>query len=220
MIKGIIFDLDGVITDTAILHYQSWAKVIKQFDIDYTFADNELLRGLPRIETLKAILKLKKPSLQLNNSKLLEVSEQKNLFYKELLQTQINEKSILPGITKFLSDAKNKNLKLAIASSSYNAPTILEKLGIINLFDYIVYPGDIKNGKPAPDIFIKAAAGLSLDVSECFGIEDAVAGIQGIKDAKMKAVAITANTEEFKNADIVLTSTSQLNLDTILAKFN
>ncbi|MGZ9762189.1 beta-phosphoglucomutase [Mycoplasma sp. 394] len=220
MIKGIIFDLDGVITDTAILHYQSWAKVVKQFDIDYTFADNELLRGLPRIETLKAILKLKKPSLQLNNSKLLEVSEQKNLFYKELLQTQINEKSILPGITKFLSDAKNKNLKLAIASSSYNAPTILEKLGIINLFDYIVYPGDIKNGKPAPDIFIKAAVGLSLDVSECFGIEDAVAGIQGIKDAKMKAVAIAANAEEFKNADIVLTSTSQLNLDTILAKFN
>ncbi|WP_322958283.1 beta-phosphoglucomutase [Mycoplasmopsis felis] len=221
MIKGFVFDLDGVITDTAVLHYKSWKEVAKKLGIDYTEADNEKLRGIPRLETLKEIIKLKKPELKLSTEELLNICEIKNNLYKELLNTEINKDSVLPNIKNFLLNAKSYNIKLSIASSSFNAPNILKKLELFELFDYIVYPGDIKNGKPAPDIFIAGANGIGLKTSECIGFEDAIAGIQGIKDAQMLAIAITnGSNEDFSKADLILNSTSDLDFDFIINKFN
>ncbi|TDV24209.1 beta-phosphoglucomutase [Mycoplasmopsis mustelae] len=221
MIKGIIFDLDGVLTDTAVLHFQSWQQIVKELGINYTYLENEKLRGLPRLATLQAILKLKKPNLQLSNEQLIQLCDAKNELYQTFLATEINKDSLLPSIMEFLTAAKKKELKLAIASSSYNAPLILKKLGIFDLFDYIVNPADIKNGKPAPDIFIKAAEGIDLKTNECFAIEDAPSGLQAIKSAKMLAIAITHDSnEDFSSADLILNSTAELNLDNILEKFN
>ncbi|WP_322961996.1 beta-phosphoglucomutase [Mycoplasmopsis cynos] len=221
MFKGFIFDLDGVITDTAKLHFKAWQKTVKELGIDYSEEENEKLRGLPRIDTLKAILDMKKSSLSLSENELVEIANQKNELYKELLKAEIDEKSILPGILEFLNKAKKHNIKLAIASSSYNAPMILKKLGIFEMFDYIVNPKDVTNGKPAPDIFIKAVQGINLKPCECIGFEDAPAGIKGIADAKIKSVAITHNSnEDFSNADLVLKSTSELDFNKILKMFD
>lgn len=221
MIKGFIFDLDGVITDTAELHFIAWQKIVKQLGIDYTKEDNEKLKGLPRIDTLKAIINLKKPDLKLSDEEMLKICEQKNELYKQLLETEITKDSLLDNIFSFISKAKQANLKLAIASSSYNAPTILKKLEIIDFFDFIVNPANVKQGKPAGDIFIQAAKGLGLDVSECIGFEDAPAGVLAIKNANMKAVAITTEDNEvFSKADLVVSSTSELDFDNIISKFS
>ncbi|QGZ97218.1 beta-phosphoglucomutase [Mycoplasma sp. NEAQ87857] len=221
MIKGFVFDLDGVITDTAILHFEAWQAKVKELGIDYSFEENEKLRGLPRLDTLKAIINLKNPSLKVQEEKLIELCDAKNVLYKQLLEQKINKDSILPNIAKFLEDAKAKGIKLAIASSSYNAPLILEKLGLKDAFDYIVYPGDVKNGKPAPDIFILAAQGLGLSTNECVGFEDATAGIDGIVDANMHSVAITnGNNEDYSKADLILNSTNELDCAKILTFFN
>ncbi|WP_117274926.1 beta-phosphoglucomutase [Mycoplasmopsis edwardii] len=221
MIKGFVFDLDGVITDTAVLHFKSWQQRVKDLGINYTEEDNEKLRGIPRLETLKEIIKLKKPELNLPEEELIKIADEKNEIYKKLLSTEINESSILPGVLDLLNDAKANGIKLSIASSSFNGPTILKKLGIIDMFDFIVYPGDVKQGKPAPDIFIQAAKGVGLKTTECVGFEDAPAGVKGIKDANMPAIAITHNSsEDFSNADLVLTSTSELDFYEIMKKFN
>ncbi|RIV16997.1 beta-phosphoglucomutase [Mycoplasmopsis gallopavonis] len=220
MIKGLIFDLDGVIADTAILHFKAWQLIVKDLGIDYSYEENEKLRGLPRKDTLLAIFKLKKFEKKLSDQELDQICDLKNAKYKELLATELNTSWILPNIQNFILEAKANNIKLAIASSSHNAPTILTKLGLIDYFDFIVNPSNVKHGKPAPDIFIQAAEGLNLQNSECLGIEDAPAGVAAIKSANIRAIAIThGSSEDFSQADLVLQSTSELSLTEILAKF-
>ncbi|WP_215741128.1 beta-phosphoglucomutase [Mesomycoplasma hyorhinis] len=220
MIKGFIFDLDGVITDTAELHFIAWKEIVKKLNIDYKKEDNEKLKGLSRLDTLKAIINISKNNLALTDEQLASICEEKNEFYKKLLQTHINKNSLLENIFSFISKAKSRNLKLAIASSSHNAPTILEKLEIKHFFDFIVNPANVKNGKPAKDIFIQAAQGLNLDPRECIGFEDAPAGVMAIKNANMIAVVISQELDPtFKTADLVVKSTKDLDLDFIMQKF-
>ncbi|WP_036452128.1 beta-phosphoglucomutase [Mycoplasma buteonis] len=221
MIKGFIFDLDGVITDTANLHYKAWKNKVQELGIEYSESENEKLRGLPRKATLEAILKLKNPDIKLSEKQLDEICEAKNQEYIKLLNTEITQNSILPGIKKFLEQAKKNKIKIAIASSSYNAPLILKKLEVIDLFDYIVFPGDLKKGKPDPEIFLKAAEGLNLNVNECVGFEDAIAGIESIKAANMFSVAIkNGSSEDYCKADLILETTASLDFDFIIQKFS
>ncbi|MDC4182227.1 beta-phosphoglucomutase [Mycoplasma bradburyae] len=220
MIKAFIFDLDGVITDTAKLHYLAWQEIVKKLNISYSEEENDKLRGLPRLDTLKAILKLKKINHSLNEDQLIDLCNQKNDLYKELLKKAINKDSVLPGISELLHKAKQNGIKLAVASSSYNAPVILEKLELIGLFDYIVNPGEIKNGKPAPDIYIKAAQGLNVEIDECIGFEDAISGLEAIKSSNMKAVVITHDSlEDFSKADLIYKKTNELEFHTIINYF-
>lgn len=219
MLKGILFDLDGVITDTAKLHYLAWKEIVSELGIDYTAEENEGLRGLPRKDTLLAILKLKNipsPSSEVID----DLCHRKNELYKVYLSEKLQSDSILPGISEFIDEAIKNNVKLAIASSSYNAPVILKKLGIYDKFNFIVNPADVKNGKPAPDIFLAAAKGLNLQPSECIGIEDSVGGLDSIVSANIFAVAITNNSnEDFSKANIQLSFTNMLNFNNIKTKF-
>ncbi|QZE12622.1 beta-phosphoglucomutase [Mycoplasma sp. Ms02] len=212
-IKGILFDLDGVITDTASLHYESWAQTVKKLGIDYTEAENENLRGLPRPETLKAIVALKKPDLELTKELSDQLCKEKNDLYVQLLKQKIDPSYILPNIKEFILDCKQAGIKLSIASSSYNAPFILEKLGLIDYFDAIVYPGDVKKGKPDPEIFEKAAQLIDVPKENCIGLEDAIAGVQAIKGANIKSVAFDYNSDvDFSLSDLVLHTTADLTL--------
>ena len=218
-IKGLIFDLDGVITDTAKLHFEAWRDILAKEKIKYTEKENELLKGLPRKETLLAILKLKK--IKLDNKKIDKMCEDKNNLYIKSLKTKITKKDILPGIKKLLDDAKKAKIKMAIASSSKNAKTILERLDVIDYFDYIVNVDKIKNGKPAPDIYLAAAQGLKLKPEECVGFEDALVGIQGLMSAKIHAVSVTYGIKEmYVNGTFICDTTADINLDKILAYFN
>ncbi|WGI36754.1 beta-phosphoglucomutase [Mesomycoplasma lagogenitalium] len=219
MIKGLIFDLDGVITETATLHYQAWKQEVKKINLDYSEKQNSSLKGLNRIDTLKAILKIF--NVNLDESEILKMANSKNEIYKKLLETEISEKNILPNIKEFLINAKQKNLKLAIASSSYNAPLILKKINLYHFFDFIVDPSTINNGKPDPEIFLKAAKELNLKPEQTIGFEDAIAGVKGLKAAKINAVAIThKENENWAIADLVYESTSDLDLDFILKHFS
>lgn len=219
MLKGILFDLDGVITDTAKLHYLAWKEIVQELGINYTEEENEGLRGLPRKDTLLSILKLK--NIPVPSDVILDdLCTRKNELYKSFLSEKLEKDSILPGISKLIDDAKKANVKLAIASSSYNAPVILEKLGIYDKFDFIVNPADVANGKPAPDIFLAAAKGLNLNTDECIGIEDSVEGLKSIHSAEIFSVAITNNSnEDFSKANVKLSFTSDLDFNELEKAF-
>ncbi|VEU75064.1 beta-phosphoglucomutase (beta-PGM) domain-containing protein [Mycoplasmopsis citelli] len=219
-IKGFVFDLDGVLTDTAHLHYLAWKNELAKYNIEYSQEENEPLKGLPRKETLVAILKLKNLLSQFSEQKIEQMCFNKNEEYKQMLQTSLNPSAILPGIENFLKELKNKKYKLAVASSSHNAPLILEKIQLINYFDFIVDPANVKNGKPAPDIYLLAAQGMNLVPQECVGIEDAPSGVKSIIEANMRSIAIIPQGQEhlFDHSDLVIHSTEELILNDILTK--
>lgn len=217
-IKGLIFDLDGVIANTADLHFQAWQKTLSKYQINYSKSDDEFLKGIPRKEALLKILETRE--IDLPNHLIEQICNEKNHLYVTYVQNQIDEQAILPGIKDFLKKAKLKNLKLAIASSSKNAKTILHCLNLINHFDFIVNTDEIQNGKPAPDIYLAAAKGLNLKPSECIGFEDALSGIKGLIDAQIKTVSIIEPTANFNlSGTYVCSSTQELNLDLILDYF-
>lgn len=218
-IKGLIFDLDGVITDTAKLHFEAWKKILLEKNIEYSHEENELLKGLPRKETLLAILNLKK--IKLEDDLVNKMCEDKNNLYVELLKTQLKKEDILPGILKLLEDAKKKKLKMAIASSSKNAKLILEKLDIIQYFDFIVNVDQIKNGKPAPDIYLAACQGLKLKPENCIGFEDAFVGVKGLIEANINVVSITNNIPEmYVKGTYICDETKDIDLSKIVSYFS
>ncbi|VEU59411.1 beta-phosphoglucomutase [Mesomycoplasma neurolyticum] len=218
MFKGIIFDLDGVITETAIFHYLAWKHEVAKLNIIFTKEENDKLKGLSRIDTLKAILKFHNKKMLEND--ILKLADSKNKYYKELLDKQLNTSHILKGIKKFINAAKKQNIKLAIASSSQNAKFILEKLQLLNYFDFIVDPKTIKKGKPNKEIFIKACQGLQLKTNEVIGIEDSYSGIEALNKAKIFSVAIVGEQQlNWSNANVILKSTNELNLKKLFLAF-
>jgi beta-phosphoglucomutase len=128
-----------------------------------------------------------------SKKEILKMANNKNKEYQKLIKNKLNKNHILPGIKKILNEAKKNNLKMAIASSSFNAILILKKINLIDYFDYIVDPSSIKKGKPEPDIFLKACKGINIKPSEALGFEDSISGIIGLKKAKIKTIAITHN---------------------------
>lgn len=185
--KGVIFDLDGVITDTAHLHYKAWKMVADKIGAKFDEQFNENLKGVDRKNSLKKIL---------DRSNLILTPEEENLILKEKndyyvsLLSDIKKSDILPGIEKFIQRLKNKGIKLAVASASKNALFILKKVELLNQFDYIVDVEKIKNGKPDPEIFLAAAKGLGIDLNEIVGIEDSQAGIESLNRANIYSIGI------------------------------
>lgn len=187
MYKGILFDLDGVICDTAGLHYLAWKRLANELggDIDEEF--NETLKGVDRRESLMRILK--HINVVLSEEQFAEMMTLKNDWYVESLDT-LSAGDVLPGITQFLDELIANEIKIAIASASKNAPNILNKIGIMDYVDTIADPEHVKHNKPAPDIFLLAAEQLGLSPKECIGIEDSQAGIDALNSAGIDSLAI------------------------------
>lgn len=214
MFKGVAFDLDGVITDTAEYHYLAWKKLGEKLGIPFDREFNESLKGISRDESLELILNLgnQENNFSIEEKKIL--MNWKNELYIDLIQS-INKDDILPGILDLLDSLKNNNIKMAIASASKNAPMILTKLEIIDYFDTIVDPTTLKQGKPAPDIFIEAANQLNMLPSQMVGIEDSQAGITSINDAHMFSVGVG----NLVQANYLVSSTKELIFDDIAQIF-
>lgn len=216
--KALVFDLDGVITDTAELHYLAWKKLAEELGMYFDKEQNEALKGVSRIGSLEIILA--------NNGKLdaytyeekESLANRKNEYYKDLVET-LTEKDILPGIKQLLTDARAKGLKTAVASVSKNAPRVLERIGLTSYFDTVADAAKVKNSKPDPEIFLTCANQLGIDPVECIGIEDAQAGIEGILSAGMYAVGINV-TVTGRSPDLMLGSTAELSLDLLEEKFS
>lgn len=208
MIKGIIFDLDGVITDTAKFHYKAWKRLASRLGIDIDEDFNEGLKGVSRMDSLKRILEHGNVLDKYSREDLEALAEDKNEDYKKLLE-DLKKEDILDGIEDFINEIRYNNIKIGLASVSKNAPMILDKLGLIDKIDFIADPAKVEKGKPAPDIFIEAARGLGLDIKDTIGIEDARSGVDAMKACNMRSVGIGVD------ADLRLESTSQISLDTL-----
>lgn len=208
MIKGIIFDLDGVITDTAHLHYNAWGKLANELGIIINPKFNELLKGVSRMESLEKILIYGKKQNDYSTAEKEELAEKKNNNYIQELN-KLSSESILPGIKEVLMYLKEQNLLIALASASKNAPIILKKLELYEKFDVIIDPTTLKEGKPNPEIYLKAAEVLGLQNSEVIGIEDAVVGVKAIKSAKILSVGV-GDKVILNEADVIISTTEEL----------
>ncbi|OJF90299.1 beta-phosphoglucomutase [Alkalibacterium sp. 20] len=216
MIKGLIFDLDGVITDTAEYHYLAWKSLAKKMGIEMDREFNEQLKGISRMESLDLILKHGNKENDYSEEEKIELATQKNEEYKESIK-QITPNDLLPGIEQLLKDAKEKGLGMALASASKNGPEIMKRLEIEDLFDGVVDPASLSAGKPDPEIFVKGAEMLGLDVSECVGLEDAEAGVEAINGAGMFSVGVGSK-DAMHKADFIVEDTKDLTLDVILER--
>ncbi|TJY42651.1 beta-phosphoglucomutase [Cohnella pontilimi] len=212
-IKAFVFDLDGVITDSAEFHYEAWSRLASELNIPFDKEYNELLKGVSRMESLELILN-RKPEVNLPTAEKEALAARKNDHYKELIQT-ISPEALLPGIGKLLEAIAEAGMGIALASASRNAPFIIERLGIGHYFQAIVDPAAVPQGKPHPDIYLQAAAELGVAPSECVGVEDAEAGVQAVKRAGMYAVGIGSE-KVLREADYIVPDTSCLKLENIL----
>ncbi len=199
-ILGAIFDLDGVLTDTSELHYQGWKRLADEEGIPFTRQENESLRGIPRRASLMKLLN----GRQVPEATLEEMMERKNRYYIESIQ-KITPADLLPGALTLLHELKQKEVRVAIGSASKNARAVIERLGIENLVDAISDGYSVERQKPAPDLFLHAAAQMQLPPGQCVVFEDAAAGVEAALAGGMWAVGIGPE-ERVKAADVVISN--------------
>lgn len=188
MIKGVIFDLDGVLVSTDELHYQAWKKLAEELNIEgFTRKDNERQRGVSRMASLEIVLE--KSDTVYTEEEKVKLAEKKNNYYKELLQ-QLDDGAVLKGAKEALIKLREMGILIGVGSVSKNTPVILEKTGLLPLIDKVSCGLDITKSKPDPEVFLVAAKKLALPVEECLVVEDAAAGIQAAKAAGMRSLAV------------------------------
>ena len=203
-----LFDLDGVIVDTAKFHFLAWKKTAKNIGYELTHEDNEQLKGVSRQDSLNIILDLANVSIELEvfNHYLL----QKNNDYLLLIQS-ISPNDILPGISEALIFLKERGIKIGLGSASKNAKIILQKLQLMDYFEVIIDGNIVIKGKPDPEVFLKGCSALNVPKDRCIVFEDAFAGILAAKEAGMTAVAL-GDKKFFSNADFCFSDFTQLNI--------
>ena len=210
--KAIIFDLDGVLTDTSEYHYQAWKHLADDEGIPFTQEENDAhLRGVGRRDSLMYLLKGRKVS----EEQMQEMMGRKNRYYTELIKN-MSPKEVVAGGVDLLKEIRQAGINTAIASASRNTTTVLQRLEITSYFDGIADGNSVVNGKPAPDVFVFAAGIVNTSVVDCLGIEDANAGIEAIKAAGMTALGIGPK-ERFPKADKVMDNLENKNLQDLLA---
>ena len=214
MIKGFLFDLDGVIVDTAVFHFQAWRRLAQKLGGDFTEEQNEQLKGVSRVDSLKKIIEWTGATVSDEEFQTLMV--EKNEWYLELVQG-LGPQDALPGALNFLQTTYDQGIKIALGSASKNAPMILEKLGITPLFTAIIDGNNVVNGKPHPEVFLKGAEALGLEPSECVVFEDSIAGVQAAKTGGMSSVGI--GDAETLQADIHFTALGDTTPEALVAHF-
>lgn len=200
MIKGLLFDLDGVLADTAKYHYLAWKEIADELGIDFTIEDNELLKGVSRSESFEILLKLGKIKMQAEKKTVF--CEKKNNIYRNYINI-INEREVLPGVKSFLEEARAFGYRIALGSASRNSVYILQKLQLFSNFDVIIDGTKVKNVKPHPEVFLKGADALCLSGRQCIVFEDSAAGIEAAHRAGMTAVGVGTK-DNLPEADTVI----------------
>ena len=218
-IQAVIFDLDGVITDTAHLHFLAWKALGDSLGVEVNLELNELLKGISRQESLEIILRETGIYDNFTATERQALADRNNRTYVASLES-LGPQNLLPGIGDCLKDLKERDIKIGLASASQNAGVIIDKLGVKSYFDTIVDPRSLSKGKPDPEIYLKAAAALGLNPAKCAGVEDARAGLEAIRAAGMTAIALGQSLEHVP-ADYHFLSAKDLvnfNWDDIVSK--
>jgi beta-phosphoglucomutase len=211
MIEAVIFDLDGVIVDTAHYHYIAWKRLASEFGITLTLQHNELLKGVSRMRSLEIVLEL--GNIQLPEAEKEALADKKNKWFIEYIES-IRPEEIFAGVPAMLANCRKQKLKVALASSSKNAPRVIELLGVANLFDTMVDGTMITHSKPDPEIFLLAAKKLNVTPNKCLVFEDAEAGVEAALAAGMKCVGV-GSPEQLGKANIIVKQTADFDLNNL-----
>ena len=210
IIRGFIFDLDGVLTDTSEFHYLGWQRLADEEGLSFSREINESLRGIPRRASLMMILKGRADP----EEKIQEMMERKNNYYLELVRG-ITPKDLLPGARELLEEIHATGMKSGLGSASKNAREVIQRLGIESLLDAVADGSSVEHQKPAPDLFLHAAELLGFSPAECVVVEDAAAGIEAGRAGGFYTLGIGPR-ERVGDANIVLESLAGAKLDAIL----
>ena len=214
--KACIFDLDGVIVDTAKYHYQAWNSIAKKLGFEFTWEENEQLKGVSRVDSLELILKLGKISISdQEKQKYLVV---KNDLYLELIKN-MNPDEILPGVESFLNDLKEKGIQIALGSASKNAVPILERVNLIHLFQAIVDGNGVTKGKPDPEVFLNGAKLLEVSPSDCIVFEDSQSGIAAANNGGFTSVGV-GHKDVLSEAQYVIPGFNDLTFEDLLSSLS
>lgn len=211
--KACLFDLDGVLVDTAVYHFQAWKILGKQFDFELSHQQNEELKGISRVESLEKILHW--ANFQATEKQKEAWLLEKNETYLKLI-SHMNPSEILPGVLPFLAQLKDQGYLIALGSASKNAKIILEKTGLITWFQAIIDGNSVSKSKPDPEVFQKGAEALGILAAECIVFEDAQAGIDAAKAGGMKVVGI-GSSEVLHGADRIITSFTDIQATDLLS---
>ena len=209
-IRAFIFDLDGVLTDTAEYHYRGWQRLADEEGLPFTREDNEHLRGVSRRESLTLILK----GRVVPEEKIQEMMTRKNAYYLEFIK-EISPRDVLPGAKELLEELRAAAYKTALGSASKNAGQVIDRLGLRHLLDVISDGHSVEKQKPAPNLFLHAAAQLDLSPAECVVVEDAAAGVQAAKAGGFRIVGLGPR-ERVGEADVVFPSLAGVHLAELL----
>ena len=208
-IKACIFDLDGVIVDTAVYHFKAWKRLANQLGFDFTEDDNEKLKGISRVQSLELILGWGKVSK--SDADKLELATLKNNWYVQMID-EMQPSEILPGSREFLQSVRKAGYKTALGSASKNSVKILKKVNLLHLFDVIIDGNKVSASKPDPQVFLDGASAVNIDPAGCVVFEDAIAGVQAAKAAGMKVIGI-GSSETLSGADIIVSGLHEMNLE-------
>lgn len=206
-LEGIIFDLDGVLCRTDRYHLAAWQTLAGRLDIAMPPDAAERTRGVGRMESLDIVLGER--SGDFTREQKLALAEEKNALYREYL-AHLTPADAEPQARKTLTELRRRGAKLAVASSSRNAPLIIERLGLIALFDALIDGGMISRSKPDPEVFLKAAAALALPPACCAVVEDAQSGIEAARRGGFRAIAYTPTPRRLTNADAEIHTLTEL----------
>ena len=216
MIEACIFDLDGVVVDTAKYHFIAWKALAEELGFVFTLEDNERLKGVSRTQSLEILLEI--GGKQFPEQQKLAMAEKKNRLYISYIEKMTPEE-ILPGVEKFLQELKGNGIKLALGSASKNASMILERIKLTKLFDAVVDGNSISEAKPNPEVFLKGAEKLGVLPHRCVVFEDAIAGVEAARNAKMHCVGIGIN-ENLGLADLVIPGFDDFTFDKFIKAFD
>jgi beta-phosphoglucomutase len=209
-VRAVIFDLDGVLTDTAEYHYRGWQRLADEEGIPFDRAKNEALRGVSRNESLLLLL----DGREVSDEAFAEMAARKNGYYLEYLQ-DMSPADLLPGAVALVEDAKARGWKVAIGSSSKNAGFVLDALGITEMFDAVADGHSVERAKPEPDLFLEAAAKLGVPPESCVVVEDAESGVDAAIAAGMIAVGVGPQ-ERVGHAPHYFATVEDIDLDQVL----
>lgn len=204
LIKACIFDLDGVIVDTAHYHFLAWKRLADELGITFTPQDNERLKGVSRMASMDILLEVGGVTLSDHDKE--RLANKKNTWFVDYVERMVPEE-IFPGVKQLIETLKTNGIKIGLASSSKNAMTVLQRLYVEPLFDVVVDGTMVKNSKPDPEIFLLAASRLGVAPADCVVFEDAEAGVEAALAAGMKCVGIGSR-EQLGKADRVIRTTS------------
>ena len=208
-IQACLFDLDGVIVDTAVYHYKAWKRLANDLGFDFTEEQNELLKGVSRVRSLEIILEI--GGVAKTDAEKEELATRKNTWYVDMIN-QMRPDEILPGAREFVQACRDAGIKTALGSASKNSMTILQKINMVNLFDAIIDGNKVSKAKPDPEVFLKGAEALVVAPSSCVVFEDAIAGVEAAINGGMKVVGI-GSPAVLKGADLVVGGLDEMSLE-------